>query len=567
VKRSLCMLMAVIMLAVAMVFVPATGLAAADVKVSVTPSATELESAGEVTLDIKITNAGSEITDAVLKVNGSAAATVGTVAAGANASQSVKFNVSDSELGKDIPVTVEYICEGSAGTAAASFKVSKKSEAGNVSIKSTSAVDKKVVPYETDVNFTFVITNTGNVKLEKCVLKAKTLKGGKQITDTFSLEPGAKKTVTYTGNIIKSIVVEPTLSYVAGGKAGTHKLDKLEITMSNATLDVQLTASSIESDGVAPTVFTLAVKNSGDSTIKNISAIGYNGDSIPLTMTTLKAGESTSGTQEVVITGNAEVVVNVTGTTDTDETVSFASNTIAVTYVPAPEETPEPTPSLSPADYLLLTAETDTPSLEKKGMAVIKIKLINSSELTYGPLTLTEKTLGEIDTIDSLPPGEINTEIEVEVEESTSYVFTVTGKDANGNDVTVTAAPLLIKLPAKNNSLGGLIWVIIAIVVLIIATAVVLIILLIKDKKNKEMGEEEIEEAPEKDRRERQRRPEPQRAPQRRMNTADLTIETGAPVEAAAPTVVRKSAVAAAAAPAVRGKKAKVKELVDRNCF
>lgn len=598
-KRSLCMMMAVIMLAVAMVFVPATGLAAADVKLAATPSATELEAAGEVTLNIKITNAGSEITDAVLKVNGAEAGTVGTVAAGAESSKTVKFNVADADFGKDIPVTLSYKCEGADGTATASFKIAKKTageqpaapgeqpaapgepaedpdepaEVPTISVKSTSSVDKTVVPYDSKVNFTFVITNDGNVAIEKCVLKAKTLKSGKQITDTFTLAPGEKKTVNYQGTIIKSIEVAPKLTYVAGGKAGEHALDKLNITMSNAVLDVAVTSSAVESDGTTPVTFALSVKNSGNSVIKNITATGYNGEAVALSLTELKAGESTSGTQEAVITADAEVVFNVTGVSDTGETVKFQSNSIAVTYVePVPEATPEPTPEPKPEDYLLLTATTDTPEMEKKGSVIIAIKLINSSEQTYGPLTLSEKVLGDISTIDELPPGEVSTQIEVPVSETTNFVFTVTGKDANGDDVTVSASPLAIKFPEKGikNALGGMLWVLIAIIVLIIGTATALIILLIKDKKNKAMlaegeGEEkQEEEAPARRRREpAPEAAEPARAPQRRMKQEDLTIEDAPAAAPVAPTVVRRPAEV----PAVRGKKEKVKEIVDRNCF
>lgn len=92
-------------------------------------------------------------------------------------------------------------------------------------------VDKNVVPKETKVEFTFVVENQGDTTIENCTISAPVLNGGNAVSKAFSVAPGDVKYITYTGTIMKTINVEPTLKYTAAGKNYSRNMESLKVTM------------------------------------------------------------------------------------------------------------------------------------------------------------------------------------------------------------------------------------------------------------------------------------------------------------------------------------------------
>lgn len=74
-------------------------------------------------------------------------------------------------------------------------------------------MDKSVVPDGSKVEFTFVVENQGDTAIEDCTITAPTLNSGRAVCEPFSVAAGDVRHVTYTGTIVKTINVEPTLRY------------------------------------------------------------------------------------------------------------------------------------------------------------------------------------------------------------------------------------------------------------------------------------------------------------------------------------------------------------------
>ena len=144
-----------------------------------------------------------------------------------------------------------------------------KRQAGKVSLAMTASADKTAVAKNTDVTFSFAIENKGNVKVENCQIKASNLNGGKVI-ESFSLDSGKSKLVTYTGEVVKDMEITPTITYTAKNKNYTEKMNKITVKVTDAVLDVKISPQSTTLTAGESTEVDVTLKNTGNTNLKNI---------------------------------------------------------------------------------------------------------------------------------------------------------------------------------------------------------------------------------------------------------------------------------------------------------
>ncbi len=496
----------IIILAVTLLFsVNTVAFAADDVKMKVSVSPSSLSAPGPVKISVTLTNAGdmdaSNIVLTYPQPTGNEIS-MGGLAPGATGDHTnPSWNISEDMLNRDLVFTLSYTGVGADGTPVqktmtASVKIEKKDQ--EVKVSGSSSVDKTEVNKDDKVKFTFVLNNEGNVTLENVKLNAPPIEDGSQLGDTFTLEAGKKKTMTYTISATKDMEVKPVFTYTAGGKEGKTTLETRTVKVANTTPEatqsqesgsgglVAVLVSDFSATGATPgqeVKLNLDINNSGSKKITDLAAKDSAGNAVVFDKTTLAAGESAIGVATVKVDATTSYKFDVTGKTEDGTAVSLTSNTVEIA-VTGPSQAPSPSPSVSPQNAIKIRIGVSTTSLAKPGTVDFTVTAINKSEDVLSNIVVKEATLGAIGTLAQLSAGteESFPPKTVEVTETSSYVFSVSAQMSDGTLVESSVSPIEITVEGEagaDNNMMLLIIIIIAIAVV----AVVLVLYLLKQKK------------------------------------------------------------------------------------
>lgn len=450
-------------------------------------SPTSMVSGGDVTLDIAITNSGSEIQNVKLKVGGSTVADYGTMAAGASENYKNAYNVSADKLDKDIEVELQYTFNGEQRSKKSSFKVAKK--AASVSVSTAVKADSTEVASGSKVKLTFAIENKGNVKIENAKITASELNKGNPISSAFSVEAGDSKVITYTATINETTPIEPILTYTADGKTYTKNMETLTIQVNEVAMTVLASVSNAYPAADEEITFTISMNNSGNVDLQNLLLTASNGENVPLTSTRLPAEGTLEATFPITLEESGMISFTLTAEDENGEKYTYTSNMVDIVVQEKPAE-----------DYtgkLSLVVTVDTSEYKKNNLLKFKLTIKNDSDSIFTDVKLTEDTIGELglNTISMLYPGEssydYNYQLEKELEQDTTYYFKMTAVDPDGYTVVVSANAIEVEVNGKkSNGLGALIWIIIIIVLLLIGGGITLLVLINKEKKAQEQERE-----------------------------------------------------------------------------
>ena len=235
-----------------------------------------------------------------------------------------------------------------------------------------------------EVSVTYEVTNSGDVEVTSVNIKENAGVSAKSGT-IASIAVGATESYTFTTTMgSKDITSAATISFKAGGKSYTKKVESTTIKYGEVKLSATLKA---DKKGGAPgdTVkLTLTLKNSGtldftNVTVHNDSAVEVknisvkSGDVTLYSFASIPAGQSASFIRDV----DANLTDKMTSGTfrfvasckdQLDQVLTFNSNDIVINYVeqtPAPTEPPQVTPP-KPAEEPM---PTDQPEPEWLGQA------------------------------------------------------------------------------------------------------------------------------------------------------------------------------------------------------
>ena len=112
------------------------------------------------------------------------------------------------------------------------------------------------------------------------------------------------KYVTYTGTIMKTITVEPTLKYTAAGKTYTKNMESLKVTMSSASLSLSATADSTTIKEGEAAKFKLTIKNDGNVDLKNLVVKDASGNTVSLGTSIIKEGATLTADVQDALTAS-----------------------------------------------------------------------------------------------------------------------------------------------------------------------------------------------------------------------------------------------------------------------
>lgn len=474
-KRGLAVLL-VAVLAFGILWMPSPA-RAAGMSMDIEFSPNELSGSGEVKITATIKNLGDDVTDATLTVGDRKIASWSSFISGSSDTVEYSYAMRESEIGSNIPVVLNYELNGETGTVSKSIRIARKQ--ANVRVSTAVTVDKSVVPDGSKVEFTFVVENQGDTAIEDCTITAPTLNSGRAVCEPFSVAAGDVRHVTYTGTIVKTINVEPTLRYTAAGKEYTAQMDSLKVTMSSASLSMSATAANTTVQEGEPASFRLTIKNDGNVDLKNLVVKDASGNTVSLGTSIIREGATLTAQVEDTLTASKSYSFTATCEDDSGETYTFQSNVMEITV--------EPKEEVDYAQDISLTVTADQSAYEQTGKVVFHIVLMNNGENVFTDVTVSEETMGELGTYDVLMPGEKDIDTEAEIAENAVFKFKVTATDPEGNAVSVSSSdvPVVVKEEKSSTSgLGTAIWIVVIVFVLMVGAGVALVILVNKEKKN-----------------------------------------------------------------------------------
>ena len=272
-----------------------------------------------------------------------------------------------------------------------------------------------------EVSVTYEITNVGPVDVSGITIKENTTISTKSGT-IDSIAAGETGRYTFTAVMgTKDLTSNATISYKAGGKTFTSKVDSATVKYGEVKLSATLTA---DKKGGAPgdTVkLTLKLKNSGTTDFTNVTATDaalgtvFSNEKVP-------AGETLALEKELTITETQDIQFTVKGEDGTGKEVETATGRISVIAT-------DPTQQI----VLNLEASADRDKVYKlPGTVRFSFVLHNDSAVEVKNVTV-KAVETPLYSVESIPAGESVSFIrDTEVSMAGSYQFTASCKDVLG---------------------------------------------------------------------------------------------------------------------------------------
>jgi hypothetical protein len=398
------------------------------------------------------------------------------------------FYIPANSIDKDLAFTLTYTnVDGTQGTATDSIHVYPK--ASTIKVTGSASVDNKNLKQGDKATFKFTFKNEGDVKIENANLKAPPIDGGDQIGQSFSLNPGDSKEMTYTVTVNKTMEVKPTLTFTADGSNKTLTLDTLNVTVeapAKSGLALSLSADKDTVNAGESVVLTAKVTNSGDDQITGLSLLDNNGQPVELKDSSLDKGESTEATVTVTPQSTGNYKYTATGKNSAGDAVSADSNQVTITVGSASASaSTSPSASEEPST-LKIQVNADTLSLDAPGEVTFQVTVTNNSDILLNDVKVTEKTIGDIGTISAMGRDSKTLPAKAEVKETTEYSFSVTATTPDGQQVIAQTEPLTIEVKG-GAGLGLGFWGVLLLII-IIAIAAIGVVLFLLYRKNKKTG-------------------------------------------------------------------------------
>ena len=440
--KGIRLIMALLMI-VCLLSGAANALAAADpVRVSSLSEPQSVISEQEVDITIKVYNSSQEdMTSDIILYNplGSPVETYNGLKGENSVTYTGKWNVTQEEIAKGkINYYIRYtvVTENGPQENTRTVPVTIQTEAAVPQLTATYSVSPTAAKEGQDVTLSYTLSNTGNVELRNIVISNEGVT--KKDVTAVSLSVGEKITLEDSFKMgTKELISKPQITYQAAGsskKLTISDMARKTITVAEDGLEVEIKAENTKNVYPGEEIaFTLTMKNSGNTAYTDLSVQRSDGAAVA-TGVELAPGASYTDTFAMSFTGDQQVSVNVTGSDDSGNSVSMASNEVAVT-----------TQDASRALVLEVTAGVQQTSIHSEP-AVLRfaVQVKNIGEIDATTLTIEQNNV-TVAKIPSLPSGESRTVVmDLQTSIAGQFRFDVSGKDAAGAEKTYSSNVLQV---------------------------------------------------------------------------------------------------------------------------
>lgn len=354
-----------------------------------------------------------------------------TLAAGSSRNWEGKWKVTQKELEEGViafyvryPVKDETTGELATKAKKLSFKISYSGAEPELEIKRSflPAVAQK----NQEVSVIYEIANTGAAEVSNV-----TIKENDAISSTAgaikSIAPGETKKFVFTTKMgTKDMTSEATITYKAGGKNYSSKVEAGTIKYGTMDLSATLTA---DKKGGAPgdTVkLTLKLKNAGKGDFTNVAVTDENLGEV-FTGETVKAGETLTLEKDLTVTETTDLQFIVKADGADGNTLETATGRVHVVAT-------DPTKQI----VLSVEAEADRTEVYKIPGGVVHFKITVHNESAVEVKNISVKAVDkEVYFFDTIPSGESRSVTrDMEISMAGNFQFTANAKDELGQVVT-----------------------------------------------------------------------------------------------------------------------------------
>ena len=284
-----------------------------------------------------------------------------------------------------------------------------------------------------EVSVIYEIENTGSVEVTSVNIKENASISSKSGT-IDSIAPGQTGTYTFTAVMgTKDLTSAATVSYKAGGKTFTSKVESATVKYGEVNLSASLKA---DKKGGAPgdTVkLTLTLKNSGNLDFTNVTVTDPTLGTV-FSGETVKAGETVNLEKDLTITESQELQFTVTADESTGKGVETATGRVKIVAM-------DPTQQI----VLTLNAEADR-SLVYKIPGTVRFKVTVNNDSAVEVKNITVKAVDtELYSFESIPAGGSASFIrDVDISMAGTFQFTATCRDQLDQTLTFTSNQVVI---------------------------------------------------------------------------------------------------------------------------
>ena len=442
-------LLLALVLGIALIALCASAMAADDpMKVSMELSTNKFTEPKSIKVSITVTNVGDADMPSPVTLyypSGKKVEEFGspTLAAGASKNWSGDWTVTQKELeaGK-ITFKIKYAVYSDEVDEAGNNTLVNKTKNFSKKIQYSGAdpvieVNRTIVPTTAqkgqEVSVTYEVSNTGTVDVSNVTIKENSAIASKSGTiDSIAVGETGKYTFTAVMGS-KDMTSNATISYKAGGKTYTTKVEGTTIKYGEVKLSATLTA---DKKGGAPgdTVkLTLKLKNSGTTDFTNVTVTDatlgtvFSGESV-------KAGETVTLEKELTITENMDLQFTIKADDGTGKEIETATGRVNIIAT-------DPTQQI----VLNLTATADREKVYKlPGTVRFSFVLNNDSavEVKNVSVKAVETTLYNVESIPA--GGSISFVRDTDVSMAGTYQFTASCKDVLGQTLNFTSNSIQI---------------------------------------------------------------------------------------------------------------------------
>ena len=442
-------LLLALVLGIALVLLCASAALADDpMKVSMELSTNKFSAPKAITVSITVTNVGDVDMPGPVRLyypSGKQVEEFGspTLAVGASKNWSGQWTVTQKELeaGK-ITFKIKYSVYSDEVDENGENTLVNKTKNFSKKIQYTGAdpeleIERTIMPQTAqkgqEVSVTYAITNVGPVDVSGVTIKENTSISSKSGT-IDSIAAGETGKYTFTAVMgTKDLTSNATISYKAGGKTFTSKVDSATVKYGEVKLSATLTA---DKKGGAPgdTVkLTLKLKNSGTTDFTNVTATDaalgtvFSDEKVP-------AGETLALEKELTITETQDIQFTVKGEDGTGKEVETATGRISVIAT-------DPTQQI----VLNLEASADRDKVYRlPGTVRFSFVLHNDSAVEVKNVTV-KAVETPLYSVESIPAGgSVSFIRDTEVSMAGSYQFTASCKDVLGQTLNFNSNAIQI---------------------------------------------------------------------------------------------------------------------------
>ncbi|MEG0834459.1 MAG: hypothetical protein RR413_03345 [Christensenellaceae bacterium] len=468
-------------------------LAADNVNLVVKVNPSSLAGPGDTSLYVQVQNGGDPIANVNINYPAptSSVISLGNIPTGETRDHSnPNWTITEEMFSKDLTFTATFTSQdGTQKSVNATVNIAKKDPV--VKVSGSSSAETKTAKSGDKVKFTFKFKNEGNVKIDNAYLKAPPLKGGDQLGDNFSLEPGETVTKTWAEPLTKDTTVNAVITYAVNGTQKTYEFEPVGVKVDAAAaaggMSVSATADKQTVAAGESVNFTVNVQNTGTSDLKDLVVVDPSGTKLSMSETSLAKGASATGTASVAIAQTSNIAFNATAKDAAGNNINVQSNAVAITTGDAqPTASASAPATVDPKTVMKIDLDLSTNKLQKPGEVDFSIKLVNLSGQELKDVVVSEKTLGVIGTLPTFNTAEESFDKKVMVEETTSYTIMATATMPDGTTIETQTPAFEVKIE-KGGSVGGLgtgVVVLIIIICAIVAVAVILGVFIYKNKKH-----------------------------------------------------------------------------------